>query len=83
MAANTIREPPSYDGIKGDRAKLTHYISALKTWARVSGVDKKNQAAPDLLTELTLIEDKYGVWQHYGMVRKSRDSYKEPGHRDK
>ena len=67
MATNTIREPPSYAGIKGDRAKLTHYISALKTWARVSGVEKKNQAnavkyhayqtAPDLFSEL---EAKFG-----------------------
>ena len=67
MAANTIREPPSYAGIKGDRKKLTHYISALKTWARVSGVEKKNQAdtvkyhayqtAPELFEEL---EAKFG-----------------------
>ena len=65
MAANTIREPPSYAGIKGDRKKLTHYISALKTWARVSGVEKKNQAdtvkyhayqtAPKLFEENSLV----------------------------
>ena len=63
MTANiTIREPPSYAGIKGDRRKLTHYISALKTWSKVSGVEKKNQAdtvkyhayqtSPELFEEL-------------------------------
>ena len=40
------KEPPIYpaSSIQGDRKKLTHYITALKLWVKVSGVEKKNQA---------------------------------------
>ena len=37
-------EPPQFKGVKNDRRKLTLYISSLKTWAKVGGVPKKDQA---------------------------------------
>ena len=37
-------EPPQFKGVKNDRRKLTLYISALKKWAKVGGVPKKDQA---------------------------------------
>ena len=42
--ASFMREPPNYAIVLGDRKNLTQYITALKLWAKVSGVDKKNQA---------------------------------------
>ena len=45
MATATImKEPPNYTTVRGDRKNLTQYIAALKLWAKVSGVKKKNQA---------------------------------------
>ena len=42
--ANVMKEPPNYATVKGDRKNLTQYIAALKLWAKVSGIEKKNQA---------------------------------------
>ena len=42
--ASFMREPPNYATVLGDRKNLTQYIAALKLWAKVSGVNKKNQA---------------------------------------
>ena len=42
---NTVmKEPPNYASVHGDRRNLTQYIAALKLWAKVSGVEKKDQA---------------------------------------
>ena len=42
---NTImKEPPNYAIIHGNKRDLTQYIAALKLWARVSGVEKRDQA---------------------------------------
>ena len=40
----TLKEPPNYVTVQGDQHKLTQYIAALKLWAKVGGVEKKNQA---------------------------------------
>ena len=42
--ASIMKEPPNYATVRGDRKNLTQYIAALKLWAKVSGVEKKNQA---------------------------------------
>ena len=73
----TLKEPPNYATVQGDQRKLTQYIAALKLWAKVGGVEKKNQAdcikynafqfSPDYFDELnarfgeSLSENEDGV----------------------